>query len=241
MSNTENLGLKIPTLAEKNIHTTYVNNNSIIDEAYGQYLEDAETAQENIAMIESSTAKSNHAIGTYFMLDNVLHKATSAIASGETIVSGSNATPITLAEVLTSLNTDITEALINANSMATSARTIASSAKTTASTANINANTAITRLDNCTVGYTLVDTLSGVTQLTHAGLYHFNSCNNICSEFTDYGTGDFMGLLMSNNFYANNAGCRYGTLIMTSPRWGYRIWIIRIWDGAFNSAKMLGS
>lgn len=63
--------------------------------------------EENIAMIESHTAQSNHAIGSYFMLDNVLHKATSAIASGETITSGSNATPITLEQALTALNTSV--------------------------------------------------------------------------------------------------------------------------------------
>lgn len=107
MSNTENLGLKIPTLAEKNIHTTYVNNNEIIDEAYGQYLEDKETAQENIAMIETPVAQSNHTAGSYFMLDNVLHKATSNIASGEDIVSGSNATPITIEQALSALNSSV--------------------------------------------------------------------------------------------------------------------------------------
>ncbi len=107
MSNTENLGLKIPTLAEKNIHTTYVNNNDIIDNAYGQYLEDKETAQENIAMIETPVAQSNHTTGSYFMLDNVLHKATSNIASGEDIVSGSNATPITIEQALSALNSSV--------------------------------------------------------------------------------------------------------------------------------------
>ena len=107
MSNTENLGLKIPTLAEKNIHTTYVNNNEIIDEAYGQYLEDKETAQENIAMIETPVAQTNHTAGSYFMLDNVLHEATENIASGEDIVSGSNATPITIEQALSALNSSV--------------------------------------------------------------------------------------------------------------------------------------
>ena len=107
MSKTDNLQLEIPSAADKHIFTTYKNNNEIIDEAYGQYLEDQETSQENIAMIESSTAQTNHAVGSYFMLDNVLHKATSAIASGETITSGSNATPITIEEALTALNTSV--------------------------------------------------------------------------------------------------------------------------------------
>lgn len=107
MSKTDNLGLEVPSASDTHIFSTYKDNNEIIDEAYGQYLEDQETSQENIAMIESHTAQSNHAIGSYFMLDNVLHKATSAIASGETITSGTNATPITIEEALTALNSSV--------------------------------------------------------------------------------------------------------------------------------------
>ncbi len=119
MSKTDNLGLEVPSAADKHIFSTYKDNNEIIDEAYGQYLEDQETSQENIAMIESHTAQSNHAIGSYFMLDNVLHKATSAIASGETITPGSNATPITLEQAITALNTSV-QALQNSVSLSLS-------------------------------------------------------------------------------------------------------------------------
>lgn len=66
-----------------------------------------EGTQSSIAMIESSTAQTNHVVGSYFMLDNVLHKATSAIASGENIVSGSNATPITIEQALSALNSSV--------------------------------------------------------------------------------------------------------------------------------------
>lgn len=48
-----------------------------------------------IAYVESTTATANHAIGDYFMLGDVLMKATAAIAAGETI-STSNATPATV-------------------------------------------------------------------------------------------------------------------------------------------------
>ena len=80
---------------------------STINDNYDAIDESVECTQSSIAMIESSTAQSNHAIGSYFMLDNVLHKATSAIASGETITSGSNATPITIEEALISIKNSI--------------------------------------------------------------------------------------------------------------------------------------
>ena len=65
-----------------------------------------ELVESNIAMIESMTAKSNHAVNSYFMLDNVLRKATSAIASGE-IISNSNSSPITVEQVITTLNNSV--------------------------------------------------------------------------------------------------------------------------------------
>ena len=47
---------------------------------------------ESIADVEQSTATANHAIGDHFMLGNELRKATSAIASGESITSSNSAT-----------------------------------------------------------------------------------------------------------------------------------------------------
>ena len=62
-------------------------------------LKDAEDGIDNleasIAPVESVTATSNHAVGDYFMLGNVLMKATAAIATGETI-NASKATPATV-------------------------------------------------------------------------------------------------------------------------------------------------
>ena len=59
----------------------------------------AETAignlESSLAYVESTTARANHAIGDYFMLGNVLMRATAAIAAGETI-NASKATPATV-------------------------------------------------------------------------------------------------------------------------------------------------
>jgi hypothetical protein len=51
--------------------------------------------ESSLAYVESTTARTNHAIGDYFMLGNVLMKATAAIAAGETI-NASKATPATV-------------------------------------------------------------------------------------------------------------------------------------------------
>ena len=107
MSNTENLGLRIPTLAEKNIHTTYVNNNAIIDNAYGQYIDDYEQSLENVAPIEGSTASTNYTVGQYLVKDGGLYKVTSNIASGEDIVVGTNVAATSLNDAVVELNTAV--------------------------------------------------------------------------------------------------------------------------------------
>lgn len=66
----------------------------------------AEEISDNIADFETNPATSNHSAGTYFMLENTLHRAKTAIASGESITS-SNAEPITIAEVLNTLNSNV--------------------------------------------------------------------------------------------------------------------------------------
>ena len=55
----------------------------------------ADNLEASIAYVESTTAKTNHAVGDYFMLGDVLMCATSAIATGEQITT-SNATPATV-------------------------------------------------------------------------------------------------------------------------------------------------
>lgn len=61
---------------------------------------------DSIANFETNPATSNHSAGTYFMLENTLHRAKTAIASGESITSN-NAEPITIAEVLNTLNGNV--------------------------------------------------------------------------------------------------------------------------------------
>lgn len=55
----------------------------------------ADNLEASIAYVESTTARTNHASGDYFMLGDVLMKATAAIATGEQITT-SNATPATV-------------------------------------------------------------------------------------------------------------------------------------------------
>ncbi len=56
---------------------------------------DLANIESSIAPVESTTAKTNHAVGDYFMLGDVLMRATAAIATGEQITT-SNATPATV-------------------------------------------------------------------------------------------------------------------------------------------------
>lgn len=62
----------------------------------------------SIASAESVTATRNHAIGDYFMLGDVLMKATAAIATGETI-NASNATPATVQSQIDTLQNSVGE------------------------------------------------------------------------------------------------------------------------------------
>ena len=57
--------------------------------------EGIENLESSLAYVESVTAKTNHAVGDYFILGDVLMRATAAIATGETI-NASKATPATV-------------------------------------------------------------------------------------------------------------------------------------------------
>lgn len=113
-------------------------------------------------------------------------------------------------------------------------------------TANANA---ITRL-NSEIGYIQnydIDTLSSPSQLTHSGYYQFINCSstvndNASTKFTDYQTGDFVGLLITRNGYAtSDAGCQWGTFIITSPRFTNKFWIGQIWEYKFVNFIKIGS
>ena len=91
-----------------------------------------------------------------------------------------------------------------------------------------------------TVSLERIDTLTSPKQLTHAGYYWFVACDetinaNVAENktFSDYSIGDFKGILLSANV-SSDKGCRYGTLIITSPRFKNYIWIVQIWDYNFN-------
>lgn len=54
----------------------------------------------NIATPETPTAASNHAVNELIIVNGVLYKVTSAITAGETVASGTNVTPVTVADLL---------------------------------------------------------------------------------------------------------------------------------------------
>lgn len=108
---------------------------------------------------------------------------------------------------------------------------------------------AITKL-NGEIGYIQnydIDTLSSPSQLTHSGYYQFVNCSstvndNASTKFTDYQIGDFVGLLITRNGYAtSDAGCQWGTFIITSPRFTNKFWIGRIWGYKFVNFIKIGS
>ena len=107
-----------------------------------------------------------------------------------------------------------------------------------------------TNLLNSEIGYIQnydIDTLSSPSQLTHSGYYQFGNCSstvndNASTKFTDYQTGDFVGLLITRNGYVtSDAGCQWGTFIITSPRFTNKFWIGRIWEYKFVNFIKIGS
>ena len=84
-----------------------------------------------------------------------------------------------------------------------------------------------------------ITTLSNPSQLTHAGFYRIAACSaDVNSQveadsmkFTAYTTGDFYVFLLGHQ--VTTSGCRYGTLVITSPRFVGTFWIARIWEYKF--------
>lgn len=101
---TQHLGLIQPALSEKHGATTYKTNNATIDQAYGEYLNNYENSLTNIAPIEGDTASTNYSVGQYLVKDGNLYKVTASIASGESIVVGTNVVATSLNEAVASLN-----------------------------------------------------------------------------------------------------------------------------------------
>lgn len=73
-------------------------------------------ASSSLADVEQSTATANHAQGDHFVLDGELRKATSAIASGESITS-SNSTTDTLQGQIDTLQDSVSTSLIDSNTV----------------------------------------------------------------------------------------------------------------------------
>ena len=93
---------------------------------------DVNNLEASVAPVESVTATSNHAVGDYFMLGNVLMRATAAIAAGETITI-SNATPATVQAQIDALQS----AINNYGMLRTATYTISSIATNSAGYADL--------------------------------------------------------------------------------------------------------
>ena len=100
--------------------------------------------------------------------------------------------------------------------------------------------TEITNLKNngiSPVKLEIIPLLTSPTQLTHAGFYAATQMDenvnaDAKNKFDDYGIGDFQFLLLTSIVSADN-GCRFGTLIITSPRFENKFWVATIWDYKF--------
>jgi len=77
---------------------------SVLNDNYDSIDKAIKGTQLSIATVESHIAKSNHAVGTYLILDSLLYKVTTAIAAGEAITPGSNVTVTTIEAALDYLN-----------------------------------------------------------------------------------------------------------------------------------------
>lgn len=107
--------------------------------------------------------------------------------------------------------------------------------------------TSIEEIGVSSISLERIETLSSPTQLTHAGFYSFEQCDETIDDdvadteqsFTDYSVGDFKGFLLATHTYSDR-GCRYGTLIITSPRFKDYVWIARIWEYEFRSFIKVG-
>jgi hypothetical protein len=97
-------GYNILTTDGDNINLRYIGTvASNVQAEIDEFEESTRKIAGSIAMIETSPATANHAVGSYLMLNNRLCKVTSAIATGEQIIVGSNVQYTTVAEELTAI------------------------------------------------------------------------------------------------------------------------------------------
>lgn len=88
--------------------------------------------------------------------------------------------------------------------------------------------------------------LSSPTQLMHGGRFNIQSISaeinahaSANASLTDYATGDFHALLLATHFDAQ--GCRFGTLLLTTPRSPGRTWVGQIWEHEFRNWILLAT
>ena len=97
-------GYNILTTDGDNINLRYTGTvASNVQSEIDEFEESTRKLANSIAMIETSPATTNHAVGSYLMLNNRLCKVTSAIATGEQIIVGSNVSYTTVAEELAAI------------------------------------------------------------------------------------------------------------------------------------------
>lgn len=97
-----------------------------------------------------------------------------------------------------------------------------------------------TNRKNGDIGMQTIATFKSPSQLSHNGFYSLYNCTSDVNDnldsgagsFTDYAVGDFCAILLTNQC-TKEKGCRYGTLIVTSPRFAGKLWIGRIWEFRF--------
>ena len=97
-------GYNILTTDGDNINLRYTGTvASNVQSEIDEFEESTRKLAGSLAMVETSPAMANHAVGSYLMLNNRLCKVTAAIATGEQIILGSNVQYTTIAEELVAI------------------------------------------------------------------------------------------------------------------------------------------
>ena len=94
-------GYNILTTDGDTINLRYIGSEaSNVQDEIDEFEESTRRLASSLAMVETSPATANHAVGDYLMLNNRLCKATAAIATGESIIVGTNVSYTTVADEL---------------------------------------------------------------------------------------------------------------------------------------------
>ena len=168
-----------------------------------------DTLEASIAPVESVVATSNHAVGDYFMLGNVLMRTTTAIATGERITT-SNATPATVQSQIDTLRDSV------------SPTPFKNPAYTAVSGVTVHTGTKWTRIGHLVVLYVQVsvpDASNGTAIVTFSNIPTPSKDQNY---FTASNAGNHRGLMVSSDKTLRpigdiaSAGWLSGTCIYTT-------------------------